>query len=100
MRLTVDYRKLNSKTIPDKYPLPRLDDVLHAAKKTRFMTTLDLKSGYHQVTVKPADRDKTSFIAHSEYLGTRECLSDFAIPLQLSRDLWIDSELDCRIFVC
>lgn len=62
IRLTVDYRKLNAVTRPCKYPLPRIDDLLHEAKKTNYMTTLDLKSGYHQVNVKASDRDKTSFI--------------------------------------
>ncbi|XP_037298663.1 uncharacterized protein LOC119190566 [Manduca sexta] len=47
---------------PDRYPLPRMDDVLHAAKTTNFMTTLDLQSGYFQVSVAEEDRDKTAFI--------------------------------------
>lgn len=62
LRLTVDYRKLNAITRADRYPLPRIDDTLHAAKQTRYMTTLDLKSGYHQVSVRECDRDKTAFI--------------------------------------
>lgn len=61
-RLCVDYQRLNAITQPDRYPLPRLDDLLHKAKQTPFMTTLDLKSGYHQISVRPADRDKTAFI--------------------------------------
>lgn len=61
-RLTVDYRKLNAVTRADCYPLPRIDDILHMAKKTKYMTTLDLKSGYHQVAVKMEDRDKTAFV--------------------------------------
>ncbi|GFT91658.1 hypothetical protein TNCV_2444741 [Trichonephila clavipes] len=36
---------------------------LHDAKSTTFMSTLDLKSGYHQVEVNPADQDKTAFVA-------------------------------------
>lgn len=62
VRLTVDYRKLNAKTRPDRYPLPRVDDILHDAHQTQFMSTLDLRSGYHQVAVKPSDRDKTAFV--------------------------------------
>lgn len=61
-RMCVDYRKLNSVTIPDRYPLPRIDDLLHATKKTIYMSTLDLKAGYYQVSVKKEDRDKTAFI--------------------------------------
>ncbi|GFX70360.1 hypothetical protein TNCV_968321 [Trichonephila clavipes] len=62
VRLCIDYRKLIAITIPDKYPLPLMDVVLHDAKSTAFMSTLDLKSGYHQVEVNPADQDKTAFV--------------------------------------
>lgn len=63
VRLCVDYRKLNAITEPDRYPLPRIEDVLHAAKNTSFMTTCDLRSGYFQIAVEPGDRDKTSFVS-------------------------------------
>lgn len=46
IRLCVDYRKLNAVTEPDYYPLPRIEDVLHVAKNTSYMTTCDLHSGY------------------------------------------------------
>ncbi|GFW44293.1 retrovirus-related Pol polyprotein from transposon 297 [Trichonephila clavipes] len=62
VRLCIDYRKLNAITIPDKYPLPLMDVLLHDAKYTAFMSTLDLKSGYYQVEVNPADQDKTAFV--------------------------------------
>ncbi|GFV95847.1 retrovirus-related Pol polyprotein from transposon 297 [Trichonephila clavipes] len=62
VRLCIDYRKLNAITIPDKYPLPLMDVLLHDAKSTAFMSILDLKSGYHQVEVNPADQDKTALV--------------------------------------
>ena len=62
VRLCVDYRKLNAITVPDKYPLPRMDDLLYDAKSTAFMSTLDLKYGYHQIEVNPSDQDKTAFV--------------------------------------
>lgn len=65
VRLCVDYRKLNAVTEPDRYPLPRIEDVLHAAKTTAYMSTLDLHSGYFQVSVAEEDRDKTAFITPS-----------------------------------
>lgn len=61
-RVCVDYRKLNSITKPDRYPIPRIDDLLHAAKSTKFMTTLDLECGYFQISVAEEDRDKTCLI--------------------------------------
>ena len=61
-RVCVDFRKLNSVTVPDRYPLPRIDDVLHAAQQCFFMSTMDLKSGFWQVPVREGDKDKTAFV--------------------------------------
>ncbi|GFT27159.1 hypothetical protein TNCV_40201 [Trichonephila clavipes] len=61
-RLCIYYRKLNHVTITDTYPLPRMDDLLQEAKHTAYIYTIDFKSGYHQVNVNPADRDKTAFV--------------------------------------
>ncbi|GFX89087.1 hypothetical protein TNCV_2853861 [Trichonephila clavipes] len=60
--LCIDYRKLNEITVADAYPLPRMDDLLHQAKLTPFMSTLDLRAGYHQVKVHVEDQDKRAFV--------------------------------------
>ena len=39
IRICIDYRKLNVITVTDNYPLPRIDDLLHAAKTTPYMMT-------------------------------------------------------------
>ncbi|GFY09454.1 hypothetical protein TNCV_4321331 [Trichonephila clavipes] len=61
VRLCIDYRKINAITISDKYSLPLMDVLLHDEKSSEFMFTFDLKSGYHQVQVNPADQDKSAF---------------------------------------
>ncbi|GFW52691.1 retrovirus-related Pol polyprotein from transposon 297 [Trichonephila clavipes] len=61
-RLCIDYRKLNEVTVSDTYPLPRMDDLLQEAKHTAYISTINLKSGYHQVNVNLADRVKTAFV--------------------------------------
>ena len=61
LRFCVDYRKLNKVTKKDSYPLPRVDDLLDSLADAQWFSTLDLRSGYWQVEVNPADREKTAF---------------------------------------
>ena len=60
-RLCMDFRKLNSVTFRDSYPLPRIEDVLNVLAGCRYFSALDMKSGYHQVEVARTDRPKTAF---------------------------------------
>lgn len=62
-RFCVDYRRLNAITKSDTYPLPVIEDLLHATKREGYISTIDLRSGYWQVSVSPADRDKTAFVS-------------------------------------
>lgn len=62
VRVCIDYRQLNNITVPDAYPLPRIDDLLHEAKPSPYMTSLDLKAGYWQIQVRPEDQRKTAFV--------------------------------------
>ena len=61
VRFCVDYRKVNSVTRKDAYPLPRVDDTLDTLAGSRLFTTLDLASGYWQVEVAEEDQPKTAF---------------------------------------
>ncbi|UYV77041.1 K02A2.6-like [Cordylochernes scorpioides] len=61
-RFCVDYRNLNSVTVKDQYPLPRIDDCFDSLHGARYFTSLDLCSGYWQVEVEEQDREKTAFI--------------------------------------
>lgn len=60
-RFCVDYRRLNALTHKDAYPLPRIEESLTTLEKAEWYSTLDLASGYWQVEVDPADREKTAF---------------------------------------
>ena len=60
----VDYRGLNSVTKLDKFPLPRIDDLLDQLGRSRYFTTLDLASGYWQIRVDKPFQEKTAFITH------------------------------------
>ena len=61
LRFCVDYRKLNSITVKDAYPLPRIDDTLDALGDVKYFSTLDMSSGYWQVEVGEEDKAKTAF---------------------------------------
>ena len=63
-RFCVDYRKLNQACKKDRWPLPLCADVLDAMQSSTIFSTMDLKSGFHQIPVAPADREKTAFICH------------------------------------
>ena len=60
-RFCVDYRKLNSRTVKDPFPLPRIEDTLDALGGAKFFSTLDLCSGFHQLPMSSQDREKTAF---------------------------------------
>ena len=64
-RFCVDYRRLNSITKLDTFPLPRVDDSLDLLAKTAYFSTLDLASGYWQVGMDPESQPKTAFCSHS-----------------------------------
>jgi len=58
----VDYRKLNSVTIQDAYPLPWIDESLDALARSKCFSTLDLLSGYWQVPLSLEAQEKAAFI--------------------------------------
>jgi hypothetical protein len=54
----IDYRKLNTKTMKDKFPISVVHELLDELRSVRFFTKLDLCSGYHQVCRHPDDVNK------------------------------------------
>lgn len=61
IRLCVDYRKLNSVTRKDAFPLPRVDDAIDHMQGATFFSTLDLASGYWQVELDNASKATAAF---------------------------------------
>lgn len=84
-RLVIDFRKLNENTISDKYPMLKIPIILSKLGKSKFFSTLDLKSGYHQILLAEKDRKKQlsalitanmNFVGYPSGLKTRPVFSN------------------------
>lgn len=62
-RICIDYRDLNSKTIPDSHPIPRPADIKQALYKAKWLTTMDGQSGFHHLKIADKDKEKTAFVS-------------------------------------
>ena len=61
LRMCIDYRILNKRTVKDAYALPRIDDVLDTLSGAKYFTKLDMKSSYYQVEIEEAHKERTAF---------------------------------------
>ncbi|GJP31060.1 hypothetical protein CLOM_g8308 [Closterium sp. NIES-68] len=72
LRMCIDYRALNATTIKNRFPVPRVEELLDAVQGDRIFSKIDLRSSYHQIRVVSEDQDKPAF-------RTKSVLYEFSV---------------------
>ncbi|GBL81688.1 Retrovirus-related Pol polyprotein from transposon 17.6 [Araneus ventricosus] len=103
-RLVADLRKLNSKTIPDNFPLPNLNEMIDMLTGAKYFTTMDLTSGFHQMLLHPNSTHLTGITTEFglfEYkrlpFGLRNASSSFQRLMSLVLNGLSDLQIGCYI---
>jgi transposase InsO family protein len=96
LRFCLDYRALNKITIKTRYSLPRIDDLLDAARGAQFFSSCDLAGGFFQIRIAEEDQEKTAFatpFGHFEWrclsMGLTNSPSSFMATMQKVFDDYI-----------
>ena len=95
LRLCTDFRKVNPVTVPDPFPLPRVEDLLDRVGQARYLTKLDMTRGYWQVPLDEESVPISAFVTpfghfHWRYMpfGLRNAPATFSrIVVKLLRGL-------------
>lgn len=103
-RVVVDFRKLNDNTVDERYPIPRLDDILDRLGGATIFSTLDLKAGYHQIRMHPRDQHKTAFTferGHFEFTRMPFGLKNAPVTFQKLMDEFLRGldESVCQVYM-
>jgi len=93
-RMVIDYSQtINRYTLLDAYPLPRISDMVNQVAQYRVFSTVDLKSAYHQLPIRPEDRNFTAFEADGRlyhFLRVPFGITNGVSVFQLEMDRMVD----------
>ncbi|GBG88512.1 hypothetical protein CBR_g47983 [Chara braunii] len=102
LQLCIDYRKLNAQTVKNAGPLPRIDDLLERLGSAKYFSKLDLKSGYHQISIRSNDRYKSAFkmrYGHFEWVAMSFGLTNTPATFQAAMTNEFHAMLDRFVLV-
>lgn len=102
-RICYDARKINSHSIKDCYPMPRIDIILSKLRDAKYLSSLDLRKAFHQIPLEISSRPKTAFAVQGlglfEYKVMPFGLINSAATMQRAMDLILGPELEPFCFV-
>lgn len=102
LRMVVDYRALNKLTIKNRYPLPRIDDLLDKVAGCSAYSSIDLYQAYHQLKISPEDVPKTAFrtpVGHYQFRVLIEGLTNAPATFQMVMNRLFSKYIDDFIVV-
>jgi hypothetical protein len=84
LRLCVDYRPLNDVMVKNKYALPRIDILFDQLASAKIFSKIDIRSGYHQIKIRPEDVTKIAFSTRYGLYEYLLCRLDSPMLLHIS----------------
>ena len=102
LRMCIDYRGLNAVTVKNRYPLPRVDDLLDKLRGSAYFSSIDLQQGYNQIRIADSDIPATAFrtpFGHFEYTVLSFGLVNAPATFQACMDRMLRPYID-KFVVC
>ena len=100
--MVTDFRQLNEVTVGNSYRLPLTTDIVDAVATAKYITAIDLKTGFYQIPLDPVDNHKTAFAGryrHYEYTRMNMGLCNAPATFQSLMDLALSGLQEMELYV-